>query len=250
MRRRRVITITGLTGMAVLAGCLVDATGDEKRDVTDDDAETQDSDNETHTLTVTATDGTVAGPMVAEITVNGETRIADPETTFELEDGTYTVTGRSEHTWTWRPEEGEVEVEIDGEDEQIDLIFFPDYPEVDHAERVVRRGEENGCKVIVASGTTENNTDEETPRFYIQVTLYGTDGEELFTQQRTGGSDPFHIAAGDVLDWEIEVMDETEPGFEDVDTENYDISFHDMTEGLPFSELEVRNEKEQTEEDG
>lgn len=79
---------------------------------------------ETHTLTVTIIDQTNAGPMQGTATVNGETKDVpgDQGAQFEVENGTYTVTGEaSEDGWHVRSEEAT----IDGDDAKVALPANP-----------------------------------------------------------------------------------------------------------------------------
>ncbi len=95
-----------------------------------DDA--SDGDPETHTLTVGLVDSDDADIVSGDVTVNGETKTTAPvdgdpatiQTTFELEDGTYTVSASSElrdEMW-YAPDQ---EVTIDGEDEALSLVLYP-----------------------------------------------------------------------------------------------------------------------------
>lgn len=97
-------------------------------------------DSETHTLTVTLMDSRNADIVSGEVTVNGETQTTEPvsddspeiiETEFELEDGTYTVSGEAEQ-FNVTLETNEQEVEIDGEDESVSLTLYP--PDSDELE--------------------------------------------------------------------------------------------------------------------
>lgn len=80
--------------------------------------------DETHTLTVTIIDQTAAGPMDGTATVDGETKdvVGDEGAEFEVDDGTYTVTGEAS-TDGWRV--GSEEVTIDGGDEEVSLPASP-----------------------------------------------------------------------------------------------------------------------------
>lgn len=101
-----------------------DGNGDDGTDAGDDDG--SDTDSETHTLHVGIVDETAAGPVAGTVTVDGQTKevSADDGATFELEDGTYTVTGETKHDpESWHVEEREVT--IDGEDEEVTLSANP-----------------------------------------------------------------------------------------------------------------------------
>ena len=80
--------------------------------------------SETHTLTVTIVDQTAAGPMQGTATVNDETKTVDGDNgaQFELEDGTYIVTGEAANEG-WHV--GSEEVTIDGENEDVSLPANP-----------------------------------------------------------------------------------------------------------------------------
>ena len=100
---------------------------DEKKE-TDENGESdqdkeQDSGDETHTLRVGLIDATAAGPIAGTVTVDGETKEATPDepAEFELEDGTYTVSGEYEEGWHVQSEE----IEIDGEDVETNLHTVP-----------------------------------------------------------------------------------------------------------------------------
>lgn len=88
-----------------------------------DQDEEQDSQDETHTLRVGLIDATAAGPIAGTVTVDGETKEATPDepAEFELEDGTYTVSGEYEEGWHVQSEE----IEIDGEDVETNLHTVP-----------------------------------------------------------------------------------------------------------------------------
>lgn len=80
--------------------------------------------DETHTLTVTIIDQTAAGPMDGTATVDGETKdvVGDEGAEFEVEDGTYAVTGEAS-TDGWHV--GSEEVTIDGGDKEVSLPANP-----------------------------------------------------------------------------------------------------------------------------
>lgn len=89
------------------------------------------TDSDTHTLTVSLIETRDASVVSGEVTVNGQTKTTRPieensviiQTEFELEDGTYTVSGTFDRGETWRTNEREVT--IDGENKNISLLLYP-----------------------------------------------------------------------------------------------------------------------------
>ncbi len=124
---RRSVLKAGLIASAVGIGGA--ATGTAQ---TDDASEDDDgSDGDTHTLTVSLIETRDASVVSGEVTVNGQTKTTRPieensviiQTEFELEDGTYTVSGTFDRGEPWRTNEREIT--IDGEDKSISLLLYP-----------------------------------------------------------------------------------------------------------------------------
>lgn len=197
---------------------------------------------QTHTLTVGTIDITNAGGIVADVTVNGETKTTSngeiPTAKFELENGAYTVSATSDAGYGWS---GETEVEINGADEEVTISLAPDYPDLDHVEHGVDLIEQDdGTEAYVASGTIENNTTTPSPEFSAEVILYNSDVEQIGKLESQTGFLGLEVVPGESVDWETIPLDEDDPDFDEVDPTNYDILLRGGAEGLPFSEIEVR----------
>ncbi|RRJ32326.1 hypothetical protein [Halocatena pleomorpha] len=99
------------------------------------------NETETHTLTVGLIASNSADIVSGDVTVDGRTKTTAPVdgdpakilTTFELENGTYTVSGESDFQGeTWRAKDQAVT--IDGADESVSLLLSPpDSDELDDA---------------------------------------------------------------------------------------------------------------------
>lgn len=91
-----------------------------------------DPDTETHTLTAALVESGEGDIVSGDVTVDGQTKTTAPVdgdpakvlTTFELENGTYTVSASSDFQGeTWRA--NDQEVTIDGADESVSLLLYP-----------------------------------------------------------------------------------------------------------------------------
>lgn len=251
MFRRQFIAGTGLTvGCVGAAGNSV--TGATKHDdknetdqevATENDAENEGEDRdeeedkmdeETHTLTVSLMDATVAGPMDGIVTVDDETKETEgPEAQFELEDGTYTIIGSTEDE-RWG---GKNIVGIDGADKEVTVSMYPFFDIHVSAHDLIQT-KHNGCETLVGCVTIENRHDRETWPVTAQFTVYTVDGEEV-TQ---AGSEFFEIPADEEHTCCSEVIDETHEQFKEVDRESYDLLLRGTSaEGLPLTEITVRD---------
>lgn len=209
--------------------------------------------DETYTLSVSTVDAETAGPIPAEVTVDGETQSTGTDgsgevAAFELPDGTYRVSAVSDQeTWDYVGSRGVV---IDGADESVTVTLSPDYPELDHVEHSVDRVEtDDGIEAYVASGTIENNTETPSPGFLVEAELLDDNYEEVATVTSTEGHLGLQVDPGESVEWETEPLRAdadhfANAEFDAVNTGNYNLTLRGGAEGLFFSSLTVRGGEE------